>query len=109
SNARDKRALIKCVQTQAQKSKHVMSVGTGAFILSNAAILDGMSATTIQHALDDLQKASPKTNVVHDQRYVDNGKIITTAGLSSGIDGAFHLVAKINGEAEAQAIALKME
>jgi len=86
-----------------------MSVCTGAFILSKAGLLDDLSATTIEHAIEDLQKVSPKTRVVHDQRYVDNGKIITTAGLSSGIDGAFHLVAKMNGQGEAQAIALGME
>jgi len=108
-NAVENPQLIKWVQTNAQKSKHVMSVCTGAFILSKAGLLDGLSATTIQHAIDDLQKASPKTKVVHDQRYVDNGKIITTAGLSSGIDGAFHLVARIHGDGDAQAIALGME
>jgi len=102
-------ALIKWVQTNAKKSKQVMSVCTGAFILSKAGLLDDLSATTIEHAIEDLQKVSPKTRVVHDKRYVDNGKIITTAGLSSGIDGAFHLVARINGEGEAQAIALHME
>jgi putative intracellular protease/amidase len=101
--------LIRWVQRNAEKSKQVMSVCTGAFILSKAGLLDGLSATTIAHALDDLQKASPKTKVVHDQRYVDNGKIITTAGLSSGIDGAFHVVAKVSGGGEAQAIALGME
>src|SRR5207248_3441747 len=101
--------LIKWVQTNAQKSKQVISVCTGAFILSKAGLLDDLSATTIEHAIEDLQKVSPKTRVVHDQRYVDNGKIITTAGLCSGIDGAFHLIAKINGEGEAQAIALNME
>ena len=102
-------ALIRWVQRNAEKSKQVMSVCTGAFILSKAGLLDGLSATTIEHALDDLQKASSKTKVVHDQRYVDNGKIITTAGLSSGIDGAFHVVANVSGEGEAQAIALGME
>jgi len=101
--------LIRWVQRSAEKSKQVMSVCTGAFILSKAGLLDGLSATTIEHALDNLQKASPKTKVVHDQRYVDNGKIITTAGLSSGIDGAFHVVAKMRGEGDAQAIALGME
>ena len=109
SQALENPKLIKWVQTNAQASTHVMSVCTGAFILSKAGLLDGLSATTIQHAIDKLQKVSPKTKVVHDQRYVDNGKIITTAGLSSGIDGAFHLVAKINGEGEAQTIALNME
>ena len=109
SQALENPQLIKWVQRNAHASTHVMSVCTGAFILSKAGLLDGLSATTIQHAIDKLQKVSPKTRVVHDQRYVDNGKIITTAGLSSGIDGAFHLVAKINGEGEAQTIALNME
>ena len=59
--------------------------------------------------LDRLAQVSPKTRVVHDQRYVDNGKIITTAGLSSGIDGAFHLLSKIKGKGSAQAAALGME
>ena len=101
--------LIKWVQKNAQTSKHVMSVCTGAFILAKAGLLDGLTATTISHAIDDLGKTSPKIKVVSDQRYVDNGKIITTAGLSSGIDGAFHLIAKIKGKGEAQATALGME
>jgi putative intracellular protease/amidase len=101
--------LIKWVQKNAQTSKQVMSVCTGAFILAKAGLLDGLTATTISHAIDDLAKASPKTKVVDNQRYVDNGKIITTAGLSSGIDGAFHLIAKIKGKGEAQATALGME
>src|SRR5438094_6769120 len=102
-------ALIKWVQTNAQKSKQVMSVCTGAFILSKAGLLDDLSATTIEHAIEDLQKVSPKTRVVHDQRYVDNGKIITTAGLSSGIDGALYVVSKMRGKAFAQMVALNME
>ena len=58
---------------------------------------------------DLLAQAAPKTTVVHDQRFVDNGKVITTAGLSSGIDGAFHLISKIRGKGFAQATALGME
>jgi putative intracellular protease/amidase len=107
--AMDNPRLIKWLQTNAKDAKHVMSVCTGAFLLSRAGLLDGLSATTIMHSLDDLAKASPKTKVVHDQRYVDNGKIITTAGLSSGIDGAFHLVSKIQGKGSTQALALGME
>ena len=102
-------ALIKWVQNQAQKSEHVMSVCTGAFILAKAGLLDGLSATTIAHALDDLAQAAPKTKVVSDRRYVDNGKIITTAGLSAGIDGAFHLIAKLKSTGAAEALALGME
>ena len=102
-------ALIKWVQSQAQKSEHVMSVCTGAFILAKAGVLNGLRATTIAHALDDLAQAAPNTKVVSDQRYVDNGKVITAAGLSAGIDTAFHLIAKIKGAGSAQAIALGME
>jgi len=49
------------------------------------------------------------TKVVYDRRYVDNGKIITTAGLSAGIDGALHLVSKILGKGRAQTVALGLE
>ena len=101
--------LIKWVQKNAGTSKHVMSVCTGAFILAKAGLLDGLGATTVSHAIGDLAKAAPTTKVVSDQRYVDNGKIVTTAGLSSGIDGAFHVIAKIKGTGEAQATALGME
>lgn len=102
-------ALIKWVQSNAASARHVMSVCSGAFILGRAGLLDGLTATTVSHAIDELSRACPKAKVVYDQRFVDNGKIITTAGLSSGIDGAFHLLSKINGRGVAQATALGME
>jgi putative intracellular protease/amidase/predicted RNA-binding Zn-ribbon protein involved in translation (DUF1610 family) len=108
-NSTENAALLKWVQKNAERSKHVMSVCTGAFILAKAGLLDGLTATTVSHSIDELGKISPKTKVVRDQRYVDNGKIITTAGLSSGIDGAFHVIEKIKGRGEAQATALGME
>lgn len=101
--------LIAWVRKTAETSQHVMSVCNGAFILARAGLLDGLSATTISHAIEQLAEVAPKTRVVHDKRYVDNGKIITTAGLSSGIDGAFHLISKIKGRGMAQATALGME
>src|SRR5947209_835138 len=108
-NAAQNDALINWVKKNANSSTHVMSVCTGAFILARAGLLDGLSATTVSHRLDQLAEVAPKTKVVHDQRFVDNGKVITTAGLSSGIDGAFHLIAKIKGLGTAQITALGME
>jgi len=108
-NAVQNAKLIQWVRKNAESSKHVMSVCTGAFILARAGLLDGLNATTVSHSLDQLAQAAPKAKVVHDQRYVDNGKIITTAGLSSGIDGAYHLISKIKGKGTAQAAALGME
>lgn len=101
--------LIKWIQDNARDANHVMSVCTGAFLLAKAGLLDGLTATTFHDAIDRLTEAAPKTKVVYDQRYVDNGKVITTAGLSSGIDGALYLVAKIRGQAEAQAEAFGLE
>jgi len=108
-NAVQNAKLIEWVQKNAESSKHVMSVCTGAFILAQAGLLDGLSATTVSHSIGELAQAAPKAQIVHNQRYVDNGKIITTAGLSSGIDGAYHLIAKIKGKGTAQAAALGME
>src|SRR5262249_45179749 len=59
--------------------------------------------------IDGLAAAAPKVKVVRDQRYVDNGKFITTAGLSSGIDGALYVVSKLFGQAQAQLVALGIE
>jgi len=101
--------IIKWIQNQSKTARYVMSVCTGAFILAKTGLLDGLSATTFHNAIDGLSQAAPKTKVVYDQRVVANGKFITTAGLSSGIDGALYLVEKIQGKGQAQAEALGLE
>lgn len=85
------------------------SVCTGAFVLAKAGILDGNTATTFHSALDGLQKRYPKVKVRRDVRFVDNGKVITTAGVSAGIDGALHLVARFQGLEKAKEVAFYME
>jgi putative intracellular protease/amidase len=101
--------LISWVQENAKRSTQVMSVCTGAFILAKAGLLDGLTATTVSGGIDGLAKAGNNIKVVYDKRYVDNGKIITTAGLSSGIDGALYLVSKMRGKVTAQQVALGIE
>ena len=86
-----------------------MSVCTGAFILGRAGILDNLTATTYHLAIDDLTKEFPKTKVLANTRFVDNGTVITTAGISAGIDGALHLVEKLRGRLYAQGVAATME
>lgn len=100
--------LIQWIQAKSKEASHVMSVCTGAFLLAKAGLLEGQTATTVHGMIDDLLDY-PNIKVVYDQRYVDNGKIITTAGLSSGMDGALHLVAKILGNGAAQSVALNLE
>jgi hypothetical protein len=86
-----------------------MSVCNGAFILAAAGLLDGKSATTFYGLIDELREVAPDTEVVRDRRYVDNGRILTTAGLSSGIDGTLALIGKMYGHGRAQEVALHIE
>lgn len=101
--------LKKWLIETANKSQIVVSVCTGAFILSSAGLLDGMEATTWYGAIDKLQELTPKAKVVKDKRITDNGKIITTAGVSAGIDGALYIVSRLFGKETAAATAKYIE
>jgi putative intracellular protease/amidase len=102
-------ATLKWIAGITATDEQTMSVCNGAFILAAAGILDGLSATTTAHLIAELAAEYPKTKVVSDQRFVDNGKIVTTGGLSAGIDGALHVVEKMLGRGRAQAVALDIE
>ncbi len=101
--------VIRWIQNKARSAEIVMSVCNGAFILAKAGLLDGLEATTTAGLIPAFKEAAPKTKVVDDQRFVDNGKIITTAGLSSGIDGSLHVIERFFGRGTAQMAALGME
>ncbi len=101
--------VIKWITQQQATVDYFFSVCTGAFILGQAGLLDNQTVTTFHSALANLEKSFPKANVLSDVRFVDNGKIITTAGISAGIDGALHLVSKLRGEEEAKRTAFYME
>jgi transcriptional regulator GlxA family with amidase domain len=78
-------------------AKVVMSVCNGAHVLAELGALDGLTVTTHHGAIDNLRQRAPKANVVDDRRWVDNGKIITAAGVSSGIDATLHLIDRLHG------------
>ncbi|MGH9520932.1 MAG: DJ-1/PfpI family protein [Terriglobales bacterium] len=102
-------SLLAWVKAGAQDAEIVMSVCNGAFILSKVGLLDGLEATTTATLIERLKAAAPKTRVRSDVRFVDNGKIITAAGLSSGIDGSLHVIERLFGRGTAQMAALAME
>ena len=87
----------------------VVSVCTGAFLLAEAGLLDGHEATTWDGALSLLQERYPEVRVRGDRRFVDLGAVMTCAGVSAGIDGALHLVARLLGDPTAWATARYME
>ena len=101
-------AVQKWLRERAATNKYVMSVCNGAFILAHAGLLDGMTATTTAGRIDELADFATKTHVVR-KRLVDNGKIVTTAGLSAGIDGALHVIERQWGRPRAEQIARGIE
>jgi putative intracellular protease/amidase len=101
--------ILQWIRERSATSRYVMSVCNGAFILARTGLLDGLSATTTATANRRLATVAPKTHVVQDRRFVDNGKIITTAGLSSGIDGALHVIERQYGRVKAEEIARDVE
>lgn len=87
----------------------LFSVCSGAFFLGEAGLLDGQEATTFASLIPDLSSSFPSAVVRNDVKYTDNGKIVTSSGLSSGIDAALHVVSKYIGAGRAQNIANHME
>jgi putative intracellular protease/amidase len=99
-------AVLAWVRTAHESSRWTTSVCTGSLVLGAAGILNGLEATTHWMYLDQLAElgATPVS-----RRVVEQGKVITAAGVSSGIDMALMLAAHIAGEDVAQAIQLRIE
>jgi transcriptional regulator GlxA family with amidase domain len=106
---RENARLIAWIKASSRSATVTLSVCSGAFLLANAGLLDGLKATTWYGSIENLRKASPKTEVLEKTRFVDNGSIITTAGVSAGIDGALHVVARLLSNEAAQKTAQYME
>ena len=102
-------SIMAWISERKSSTSYFFSVCTGAFIIGRAGLLDSLTATTFHSSIESLRKALPNTKVLSDVRFVDNGKVITTAGISAGIDGALHLVAKLKGEEMAKEVAAYME
>jgi predicted amidohydrolase/putative intracellular protease/amidase len=75
----------------------VLSVCYGALLLGEVGLLDGIEATTHHWGIEELKAAVPKCKVVTGHRYVESGKVITTAGVTAGIDGALRVVERVLG------------
>jgi transcriptional regulator GlxA family with amidase domain len=86
----------------------VASVCSGADALGRAGLLDGRRCTTHHDVQDELARRYPKATVVRDVLYVVDGRVVTSAGIASGIDLALHLIATRHGPAAAARIAREM-
>ncbi|HAM01903.1 MAG TPA: hypothetical protein DCQ30_06695 [Acidimicrobiaceae bacterium] len=89
---------------EADQVSLIASVCTGALVLADAGLLDGRPATTHWASLDQLGGLGTDVEVRSDQRVVDDGDVVTAAGVSAGIDMALHLVARFAGEERARQV-----
>ena len=101
--------LLDWIIHQAEPAELLLSVCTGSLLLANARLLDGLNATTHWGAIDLLKELAPQANVHENTRYLDNGKVITSAGISAGIDMSLHVVARLLGPEKAAETARYME
>lgn len=97
------------VAAQAATAEIVMSVCSGALVLATCGLLEGRRATTHHEVMHELAAMAPNTACVHDERYVDEGAVVTCGGISAGIDGSLHVVRRLLGEAAARKTVAYME
>lgn len=97
------------IATAARQSEIILSVCSGALLLAKAGLLTGLRATTHHEVLDLLREIAPATEVIAGTRYVDNGRVVTAAGISAGIDASLFVVSCLCGEAVSARAAAYME
>jgi transcriptional regulator GlxA family with amidase domain len=101
--------MLGWLRDRAVEVETVASVCTGSMLLGFAGLLDGLHATTHWRSLDWMRESFPSVCVEDDKHVVEDGRVLTSAGISAGIDMALRVVARHCGEAVAQATARHME
>ena len=101
--------MIDWIRESAPTARITASVCTGAFFLAKAGLLKGREVTTHWEDADELQAAYPDLKVRKDRRWVDSGQIVTSGGISAGIDMSLHLIERLVGLDLAQRTARQMD
>lgn len=101
--------ILEWIKAQHERVDLMTSVCTGAFLLAANGLLDGKAATTHWASIEWMRGAFPAVNIRDDQRFMDEGRIITSAGVSAGIDMALHVVERMHGPDVARQSARHME
>ncbi|WP_432537700.1 GlxA family transcriptional regulator [Kineococcus arenarius] len=97
--------VLAALRSAHQAGRRVVSICTGAFALAAAGLLDGLRATTHWDSAERLARTYPGVEVDADALYVDQGQVLTSAGVSAGIDLCLHLVRSDHGAAAANRLA----
>jgi transcriptional regulator GlxA family with amidase domain len=105
----DNPVLREWIEDQAKEAELTLSVCTGALLLAKAGLLEGLSVTTHHDSMELLKEVAPDATIEEEKRFVDNDRIVLSAGISAGIDASLHLVAKLLGTQQALETARYME
>lgn len=105
----NKAGVITWLAEKASQAQITAAVCTGAFLLAKAGLLNGKQVTTHWEDIADLRRDFPALQVIDSARWVDEGEIITSGGISAGIDMSLHLVERLAGRELARRTARQME
>lgn len=100
---------LRWIKQQYTTVRMLASVCTGALLLAQCGLLNGKRATTHWMDIDRLANDYPQVRTVKNEKFVDEGKILTSGGISSGINMSFHIVSKLFGEEVSSVTARRME
>jgi len=89
--------VMSWITAAADHAEKVLSICTGALVLAKGGLLDGLRATTHHEAFDELATLAPATEVVENRRFVDNGRVLTSGGISAGIDMSLYVIDLLYG------------
>ena len=101
--------MLEIVRATCLSAELTLSVCTGALLLGAAGLLAGLAATTHWGAIEELRQLDSGAEVFPDARIVDNGRLVTSAGISAGIDASLYIVARILGRRLAEDTARYMQ
>lgn len=105
----DRPNITKWISTQAQEVTIIASVCTGSFLLANAGVLNGLTATTHWSDIGEFRNTFPEIPIVENVPWVDHVNVVTSAGISAGIDMSLHLVSRFFSQSLAAQTAKQME
>ncbi len=101
-------AVVAAVRAADRRGARLISICTGAFVLAAAGVLDGRRATTHWRDVAELRARYPAIELDPGVLYIDDGRVLTSAGVAAGIDLCLHVAARDHGAAYATAIARRM-
>jgi putative intracellular protease/amidase/YHS domain-containing protein len=103
------RAMLDWVRASTKSTDVTMSICTGAFVLARTGLLSGKSATTFHQAFDNFGKQYPDIKLIRGARFVEDGNLASSGGLTSGIDLAFRVVERYFGRELTEKLAFQLE